>query len=316
MKIIFPDYYEKFKCTASACRHNCCIGWEIDIDEESLALYRSVGGELGKRLKKNISRRGAPHFILGEGERCPFLNAENLCDIYKELGEGALCQICDDHPRFRSFWSEATEIGVGLSCEAAAELILGQTEPVRFLFAEDEEPGETAGGEERELMQAKLDMLGILQNRSLPLRERVAGMLAAAGAEMPQLSLRELAAFFLGLERLDEAWTGLLESLSELSDGDIAAYEEYSRSFECEYEQLAVYLLYRHFNGEIYPGCKSEAALLAALCLRLLWLLGAAEYGRRGELSFADRVELCRLFSAEIEYSDENVDRIKETFIG
>ena len=31
--LVYPDYYPEFRCSASACKHNCCIGWEIDIDE-------------------------------------------------------------------------------------------------------------------------------------------------------------------------------------------------------------------------------------------------------------------------------------------
>mgnify|MGYP006874698003 CR=1 FL=1 len=32
---VYPDYYKEFKCIAGECRHSCCIGWEIDIDEET-----------------------------------------------------------------------------------------------------------------------------------------------------------------------------------------------------------------------------------------------------------------------------------------
>lgn len=80
MQNVCPDYYERFHCIADRCRHNCCVGWEIDVDEDALAAYRTVGGEMGERLRRNIAEDGdAPHFILGEGERCPFLNEKNLC---------------------------------------------------------------------------------------------------------------------------------------------------------------------------------------------------------------------------------------------
>ena len=36
MDIFAPSYYKKFKCIADKCHHNCCIGWEIDIDDEAL----------------------------------------------------------------------------------------------------------------------------------------------------------------------------------------------------------------------------------------------------------------------------------------
>ena len=74
----YPEYYKEFSCIASRCRHNCCIGWEIDIDPETAEKYRDVGGERGERMKNFIEWCGEPHFILGEGERCPFLNERNL----------------------------------------------------------------------------------------------------------------------------------------------------------------------------------------------------------------------------------------------
>ena len=51
MESFVPDYYSKFRCTAERCEHNCCIGWEIDIDEDSLSGYRQVKGEMGERLR-------------------------------------------------------------------------------------------------------------------------------------------------------------------------------------------------------------------------------------------------------------------------
>ena len=55
MKIYVPDYYKDFRCLAGDCKHSCCIGWEIDIDEDTLDYYKSVEGEFGERLKNNIS---------------------------------------------------------------------------------------------------------------------------------------------------------------------------------------------------------------------------------------------------------------------
>ena len=123
MPLYAPDYYKAFKCTADKCRHNCCIGWEIDIDAGSLDFYKSVTGRLGERLKENIVSGDTSYFKLKKDRRCPFLNSNNLCDIITELGEHRLCQICADHPRFRNIFENRTEIGLGLCCEAAAELI-------------------------------------------------------------------------------------------------------------------------------------------------------------------------------------------------
>ncbi len=125
MRTYVPPYYKKFKCVGGECPSNCCIGWEIDIDEETLARYESMPGEIGERIRKSIDKSGdVSHFRLCEGERCPHLNDKNLCNIIAECGEGALCEICRKHPRYYNEYHDLREIGVGLACPAAAELIL------------------------------------------------------------------------------------------------------------------------------------------------------------------------------------------------
>ena len=39
MKLCAPKYYKKFRCIADKCEHNCCVGWEIDVDESALEKY-------------------------------------------------------------------------------------------------------------------------------------------------------------------------------------------------------------------------------------------------------------------------------------
>lgn len=50
MTVTVPSYYKDFKCIANKCRHSCCIGWEIDIDDETFDFYKSVKGDFGKNL--------------------------------------------------------------------------------------------------------------------------------------------------------------------------------------------------------------------------------------------------------------------------
>ena len=34
MKTVAPDYYRDFHCKAGNCKHTCCAGWEIVLDED------------------------------------------------------------------------------------------------------------------------------------------------------------------------------------------------------------------------------------------------------------------------------------------
>lgn len=41
MLITKPDFYDSFKCRAGECTDSCCIGWEIDIDDETMRKYEN-----------------------------------------------------------------------------------------------------------------------------------------------------------------------------------------------------------------------------------------------------------------------------------
>ena len=299
MEYVFPDYYKDFRCIGGACKHNCCIGWEIDIDADTAAYYRTVPGEMGARLRENISQDGEPHFVLGADERCPFLNADNLCDIYIHLGEEHLCGICNDHPRFKNELPDRVEIGLGLCCEEAARLILGKITPTVLI----------GGGDSDDAIIALRDrVITLLQNHEKPVTARIGDMLSLCGAALPEKDLSEWAEIFLDLERLDEHWTKRLEALrDEWETIHFDGFAAYMSARQTEYEQLLVYLIYRHFANAPDLDEAAARAAFAALGYTMLYALGALAWTKSGSLTFADQVELCRMFSGEIEYSDENV---------
>ena len=48
MKVLKPFYYDDFKCIANDCIDSCCIGWQINIDENTYKKYKKVKGALEK----------------------------------------------------------------------------------------------------------------------------------------------------------------------------------------------------------------------------------------------------------------------------
>ena len=101
MKLYAPAYYQKFKCIADKCTHSCCVGWEIDIDKDTMLTYQHMENPYGDVIRKSIDTTGeSPCFRLGEGERCPHLDDCGLCNIITHVGEAYLCHICREHPRF------------------------------------------------------------------------------------------------------------------------------------------------------------------------------------------------------------------------
>ncbi len=312
---IVPDYYKDFHCIGGSCRHSCCIGWEIDIDEQTAAYYAGVNGAMGERLQKGVDfSADPPHFILGEGERCPFLNDAGLCDIYTQLGEEHLCGICADHPRFRNELPGRLELGLGLCCEEAARLILGAAEPMRpeVLPTEtDDSKKPPAYGElgcDDVILRLRDEVIRLLQRRELPLERRLAAVLTQCGAVPSQRSVEEWADFLQGLERLDPAWEDALALLRvPLSPQQLHTFDRSLAARQQEYEQFAVYLVWRHFANAPDEQEAAVRGAFAVLGCVLLRRMGAALYARDGAFSFAQQVELARQFSTELEYCEENL---------
>lgn len=252
MKLRKPDYFDRFRCIAGACKDSCCIGWEIDVDADRQKEYRKVTGELGERLKRCIDWEEG-HFILqGKEERCPFLNGENLCDLIIGLGEESLCDICREHPRYYEWYEELTEAGVGLCCEEAARLVLECEQPAAFVTEETDETGdeaddenqgedakegaETADEEDAEtlevLMDARETAYKILQNRELSIWERLE----------------------LFLTYVDELQDGIeFGNLDEIEES-----AEYYRSLELQKELNAEDALEDNAGAECGSECDSE----------------------------------------------------------
>ena len=125
MKIRVPKYFTDFKCIADKCRDSCCIGWEIDVDETARQKYESLDCDIGREITEKTSHG---YFPLQENGRCAFLDGKGLCRIISTLGEGYLCDICREHPRYYNVAGGVTEGGLGLGCEEAARIILAQSE--------------------------------------------------------------------------------------------------------------------------------------------------------------------------------------------
>lgn len=306
---VVPDYYKEFRCIAGRCRHSCCIGWEIDVDADALAFYEGVPGAFGARLRAGLSREGTPHFILGEGERCPFLNGENLCDLILTLGEEHLCGICAEHPRFHNRLPGRVESGLGLCCEEAARLILSRQTPMTLVAAGEDEADDP-------VIALRDELLACLQDRSLPIDRRVDGMLGLLGLPRPHGDMGRWADFLLGLEQLDGAWGALLRRLKAgWQTADRAGFDAWMQNRQTEYEQFLVYLIYRHAANAVSGDDLAARVRLAAFGWQLLRALGAVLWTEQGRFDFEDQAELARLFSSELEYSEENLDALLDELV-
>ena len=315
MKLIAPDYYTEFRCIADKCRHSCCIGWVIDVDPDTLEYYHGITGSLGERLQKGIDESGeTAHFILGEGERCPFLNEKGLCDLITELGEENLCQICTDHPRYRNFYNDRMEIGLGLCCEAAGELILKRQEKTTLIVLEDDGEADEPDVADESLLTWREQLFAIAQDRTRTIENRADAILNAAEMTIPERSLAEWADIYLELERLEESWTDRLRELkgTDIFDAPVLDMPEW----EIAFEQMLVYFLYRQLPFALDDGEYEGRAACGVLCYRMIRDLCRVHAVLHGSVSLDDLVEIARQYSAEIEYSDENVEALLDAIFG
>ncbi len=303
-----PNYYRKFRCIADKCRHNCCIGWEIDIDPETLDLYGILEGDTAKRLMSSMSYEGTPHFELLKGDRCPMLNENGLCDLICAFGEEALCNICRDHPRFRNFYSNSVEMGLGLCCEAAADLILYSDEPFELVQSEGSADAHF-NCEEQYVLDKRHRFISIMKDRTKSIEERHRLLLEEAGDCELSKSLHKWCGFLLGLERLDDEWTKLLCEVQNSQQKEFFLLTE--KSFQIALEQLTIYFLYRHMPSAIADGHIASKVRYAVISTQFIYTASRILKDKDKSKDFKDLLlNVSRMYCAEIEYSDENLEKI------
>ncbi len=342
----FPPYYPAFGCTGSACRDNCCIGWEIDIDPETAARYDALPGPLGQRLRENISRDEPRHFLLDSRERCPFLDGQNLCRIYSALGEAALCEICREHPRFHNWYGPFAESGLGLCCEEACRLILTNRQPFTLLEQEDAQPPEGAENPLllSQLLQVRKAAFSLAQNPAYTLPQCLLLILLLANdcqqqmdegeAEQMERTARDwlrpglcqqvldelpippdeaaapvLLSLFSQMEKNSPDWAGWVAQLARTEGlpGQAGAFALENPDALPELKQVLLYLLYRYLLQSAQDG-ELLVRVQAILCCVLFLLLGQVQLWRQNAVLPPDRRHaLCKEFSKEVEYSDLNL---------
>ena len=317
-----PGYCRDFRCKAGDCRDSCCKGWEIDIDSETAALYGSIVGDFGERLRRSIHNGS---FVLSEDERCPFLNGRGLCDIYTELGEESLCDICRCHPRYFEWFGSFKEGGIGLCCEAAAELILSRP----FSLCEEEVPDEEASGEyDGELMElllaARGEMLELLNDEKTPLGEALIAVMDKAAEVQSCIDIpgpeeskgngdgdaaAQILACLGELEPIDGKWKPFIRHCAELLPkiGSCGGRHTYLR-------RIALYFIYRYFLKSVYDGEVLGRTKLAAFSVLGVDVMFRCREAETGSCGFEECAELAKDYSKEVEYCEENTERLLELF--
>ena len=307
MKLFAPEYYKNFVCIADRCKHSCCVGWEIDIDDVTAEKYRSLCGPYAEKIRESIESDGGgvPHFRLAENERCPHLNASGLCNVILEYGEGLLCDICREHPRFYNDTARGVEVGLGMACEEACRIILGSDSYANIVeIGSDGEDSEAFIDSDLETLKERALIYSILSDSSIPYTEKLRGIYDAFSLSPALLSDSESRLLLESLEYLDETHKALFSCYSS----DIST----PRGSELFLERALAYFVYRHFSPSLDASERRASLCLCLFCERLLASL-IKESGL-APLDFDSVCVLARIISEEIEYSEDNTDTIKFEF--
>ena len=181
----------------------------------------------------------------------------------------------------------------------------------RYAHEDPLPPDETTA----ELMALRTALFPLLQDVAVPLSDRIRHACVSADIDLTEgdtgifTSFARMVALLRGMERLDPAWDACLDALESLPEDPRRELDgESSEAFA----RLLCYFLYRYMAAEDegygMPYTGQVRLLLAVLCTVIIHAVHRAV----GEGSMDDLCEISRMFSSEIEYSEENMERLTQ----
>ena len=276
---IDAQIYSEFKCKADKCKHSCCKGWEIDIDEDTLEYYKGLDTELGNEIRQNINWGEDIYFKLTSDERCPFLRDNGLCRIIEELGEDGLCDICRLHPRFYESINDVSLAGVGLSCEKASELMFEKTS-LDFIICDSGK--RISFTELLEMLEINIPQDDLRLSKVIP-------------EHLKEADIERILDIFFATEPIDDNWKKEVSLLKE-------SFKEYPENMDIKevlkkYEVIYQYIIFRQLELVKTYGVRKiiEYAFYSIIFIMLY------------AISIGDDLEAVRRWSEQIEYNEDNI---------
>ena len=179
MRIVKQKEFDSFSCAADRCPDNCCGGWIIEIDDDTLGSLREYEGPLRDAIDKAVDFESSCIRMNKEG-RCELLNEKGLCRLVLEKGEDFISQICHLYPRHVEEYEGIREWSISLSCPVAAKMLIDRKEPSEYTVADNDDPDplEDDFDDFDVLLFTKLEdsrdvIFDILNNRDLSIYKRM-----------------------------------------------------------------------------------------------------------------------------------------------
>ncbi len=312
MKIRVPEYFKRFLCIADRCEDSCCIGWEIDIDRETMKKYEALGGEIAEKTRHAT-------FPLDKNGRCAFLDGHGLCRIISEHGEEYLCSICREHPRYYGVGDGYIDGGIGLGCPEAARMILSLDSLPRLITTErdipyyDQDPYSATSEAVRDALTESiftLDARELIGKHLAYARfaDDAAFEVATTGenVRVPRIdytpcedkdATRLLSAMLTLLGKCEALTAGWKNTVNDARDVDMKGIGERMG----ELRALTYYFTHRYVREGV-----EDMTLGARVAFAILSALSTVAIGCKT----GDLVTAATLYSKNVEYSTDNVDFI------
>ncbi len=287
--------FTNFKCIGSKCSHSCCELWHIAIDNKTLKKYKKAKGVFSKRLKEGVDFNTSTLRL--KNGRCTFLNKDNLCDIIINMGDKYLSEVCSIHPRFTTKLKNYSETGVGLSCEEGARLLLsfeGKIQPIT-----PPNPVKLKGFDKEIIFFREKVLSNIYEDISI--KERFSKILEFIGINEDKFLTLTSFSILKEAELLDNNWKERLSHFTSISF-------EIDKNVEKEVVSLLAYFIYRHLiNAGDFLDLKARTlfSLFSTLTIHNIYI-----NSKKVQKDFNLLCDIARGYSAEIEYSEENLFKI------
>lgn len=307
MEIIKPKYFDSFKCIADRCPDTCCVGWEVEIDDEYAEQCKKEIGDLKSLFDKHLVKDADGYIFSLDNDRCPMLDERGLCRIQLEKGENEVCETCRLFPRYYDDYDcGVRETGLGLGCPEAARILLLPETEVQL--------NKTANTSDRFynlLSKKREEFFNILNDENLDIKMKLSAVLFSAAELQEQIdnadyiSEDRTAPFskcIKVLEKMEYISEERREFLISLTDekAKYNNFEKYSQDFIRLFKYyLMRYMMTACFDLDVLTKVKYGA--FACVVIKRV-------YNSFPSLSFDNRVKIFYSFSKEVEYSPINID--------
>lgn len=300
MKIVTPSYYKDFECIAGDCPDSCCQGWEVDVDDDTLLSYQNITHPIKEKIDSLLSKDEFDNtiFTLAEKKRCPFLNAQNLCDMHIAIGQEYTPFTCRNFPRFTNCFGATKEIGISFSCPVASDMIWDLDDSMEFTQEfTDELPvlNDIDAQLYIQLVSARNKCYSILQNHEYTVKERLLQLLDYGEDLQNQIN-----PYDEGVDSID--FFDVFKNPEVINQQWVDKVNNYTSSpiqNTVSNENVATYFIYKYFLDAVF-----DEDVLSKIKMAVIGVLITTYFGNDSWT--------IHLWSKETEHSQYNMDRYKE----